>query len=360
MTNTHTPIEESARRGQLPVSAEEANATSRNGARVNIPLNLGNWRHLPEEVQAACLWFHQHVLDQRLTWAEAAAALNYDQSVVFRVLKGTYSGSWPNVVQSIESFQRIAEERAQITRSVFVENAITRMVFAGLAYALANNSITVITGESRMGKTVASKRWRDLNNHGRSVFVTVPPYGGAKGMLRAVAAALGINRNENALGMIDAIYKAMNPNRILILDEGHRLLPSGRSGSANALEILRDIHDQTGCAIGILATARFDRELRKGEYMFEQLLGRIGMPVRLPPKIRREDIQEIVSQFIPDASDEVMDVAERIANQMGRLGILVETLKAGSKLAARAKQRMSGTHFLKALAIRQQMSGQDS
>ncbi len=338
----------------------EAMAAVNRGARVNVPINLGHWEQLPDEVQRACLWFHQHVLDNHMSWQQASEALGYDQSVVFRVLKGTYQGSWPNVVQAIESYQRIAEERSQITRSQFVENTITRMVFAALSYALANQSITVITGESRMGKTISAREWRDRNNHGRSVFVTVPPYGGTKALLRAVGQALGVNKQLNMLNLIEGIYRAMNPNRILILDEGHRLLPTESRRSAQSLEILRDIHDQTGCAIGILATGRFDRELRQSEYMFEQLLGRIGMPVRLPRKIARTDIEGILSQFIAAPGEDVILAAERVANELGRLGILVETLKAGSKLAARAKQRMSGTHFLKALAIRQQMSGEES
>ena len=56
-------------------------------SRINIPLNLENWRALPQDVQGELLWFHQHALDQKMDWVGCESALGYDQSVIFRSLK---------------------------------------------------------------------------------------------------------------------------------------------------------------------------------------------------------------------------------------------------------------------------------
>lgn len=337
--------------------SDEAKASS-NGARINIPLNLHNWNGYPEEARGLLLWFHQHVLDAGMTMADAGKAIQYDGSTVFRVLKGTYEGSMEKVCSAIESYKRIAEERSTIQANQIVENSITRMIGAGLDYALSNNSITLIIGESRMGKTESAKLWRDANNHGTSVFVTAPPVGGTKVLMQRLAMAVGVNKNKSVADIFDAVTRSFNKNRILIVDEAHRLVPNDRRGSAVNIEILRDLHDQTGCALALIATQRFSDELQKSSYQFEQILGRIGMPIRLRRTIPLKDIKPIVEQYLPEPSKELMDQCGAIANEQGRLGILVETLKVSSRIAAKAKQALTEEHFFKAVAVRTQMMGE--
>src|SRR4051812_28554132 len=79
--------------------------------RCNIPIDLENWKSLSEEIQLDLQWFHQHILDRGLTNQDAAKALGYDYSAVFRVLKGTYEGNWQNVVERIRSYRRVVRER---------------------------------------------------------------------------------------------------------------------------------------------------------------------------------------------------------------------------------------------------------
>lgn len=346
--------------GQPGVNKSEAAEASSAQSRINIPLNLDNWHKLPDEIQQDLLWFHQFALDQRMSLADCAQALGYDNSTIFRVLKGTYEGSYKNICEAIRSYKRLATERASIQQNEWVENKATRMIFAGLNYAMANNSIATILGESRMGKTVTAKRWRDENNHGRTVFVTAPAYGGTRRLLFDIAKCVGVNTNKSAVDVHESILRAFNRNRILIIDEAHRLLPGDRGRQdPQKLEILRDLHDRTGCALCLLATQRFDTELRKGaEYQFEQLIGRIGMPVRLPRNFLVTDIEPIVRQYVKRPSDSMLDTALGLANKPGRLGILVETLKVASRMAVKSKSTLTEEHFFKALKLRQEMMGE--
>lgn len=342
-----------------PQTTDQAAASSAH-ARINVPLNLENWKALDQPTQDALTWFHQYLLDNGKNWVEAEKALSYDRSTVFRVLKGTYEGSWSNVVKAIASYKRIVEERAGIQQNAIVRNSIVDMICAGLDYAVANNSITAIIGESRMGKTESVLYWRDQNNHGRSVYVVVPPYGGNKLFMRYLAEAVGVNRNLGTAHMFESICRAFNPNRMLIVDEAHHTLPGSSRTNPVALEIIRHIHDQTGCAVALVATQRFDDELRRSQYMFEQLLGRIGMPVRLHRTIKDADWLPIVRQYVRKPSDRLVSHCREIANNLGRLGILVETLKVASRIAARAKADITEEHVFKAIALRKQMQGEVS
>lgn len=339
---------------QASLQAEASSAHSR----INVPLNLENWKHLHDEVQSEMMWFHQWLLDNKIGWDEAAEALGYDRSTVFRLLKGTYqAASWDKPIGAIKSFRRIAEHRGTITTNEFRENGISRLIWAGLDYAMANNSITTIIGESRQGKTISTKAWAAANNHGRSVFVTAPPVGGTKMLLRVIAGRVGINKGQNMIQLAECLHRAFNKNRILIVDEAHRLMPNDtRTVNPASIELLRDLHDQTGCALAVCATFRFSKKLESGSYQFEQFIGRVGMPIRLPENIKAADVLPIVKQFLTPGA-ELMRVLTDISNHPGRLGIVTESLKVASRIAAKAGQKLADSHVLRAIEVRKQMSG---
>lgn len=355
-TTQDKPTEEI--RGTAVVARGESALASSAHSRINIPFNLNSWRDLPEHIVEDLAWFHQHALEENLDWKQVCAALDYSHTVVFRVLKGTYEGSWEKVVDNIKSYRRIIAERVAIKHASFKETRITRLVTGGLSYALANNSITKITGESRQGKTVAAKWWRDQNNHGRTAYITAPAIGGAKTLLKELATVLGINKANSITNMHDAILRAFNANRMLIVDEAHRLLPKDRRTDPTLLEILRDIHDRTGCGLGLLTTRRFDEGIAKSDYMYEQVLGRIGMPVQLPREFEWEDIGPIVDQYLSSTPADLKKELLRIANSPGRLGIVCETLKFASRIASKKDCKLDATVVRESIAVRQQMMGE--
>jgi DNA transposition AAA+ family ATPase len=325
-------------------------------ARINIPLNLQNWTHLEEAHQHQLMWFHQHLLDQQMGWNAAQDALGYEKSTIHKVLKGVYGGNWDKICAAIESYKDIVDRRGTIQQNEIVKNSTVKLIHAGLDYAQANNSITMVIGDSRRGKSEAAKLWRDEHNHGRSVYVVAPPIGGTKAFLRRIAIAVGVNKDASIANMYDAICRSFNRNRILIVDEAHRLIPGDHRSQPINLEILRDLHDETHCGLALIATARFDETMKKSEYMYEQVLGRIGMPIRLKKKVETKDIRPIVSQYVAKPSAEMMAECVRIANTQGRLGILVENLKVASRMAGKAKQPLAEEHIRKAIALRRQMS----
>lgn len=335
------------------LAAEASSAHSR----INIALNLDNWKALPEEISAELLWFHQWLLANGADWSDAVEALGYERSTVFRVLKGTYEGSWPKIVKAIRSFRDLVERRALTQENQFAENSISKLVFAALDYALANNSFKMIIGESRSGKSTAAKEWQIRNNHGRSVYVTAPAVGGAKGFLRRVASAVGVNKSQPAADMADSIMRSFNRNRILIVDQAHWLLPSDlRSSNPPALNFLQDLYDCKGCAIALISTKRLPERLDKGDYLFEQIIGRAGRPTIIPRVIKRDDVLPIAEQFIKTPSRALTDDLVKMANQPGRLGIMVELLKSASRIAAKRREKLTENHVLKAMAFNARMS----
>ena len=83
------------------VEKHEKAVASSAGSRINVPLNLNNWKNYDEDSRSLLLWFHQHCLDERLTLDEAGKAIQYDKSTIYRVLMGTYEGSMENVCSAM-------------------------------------------------------------------------------------------------------------------------------------------------------------------------------------------------------------------------------------------------------------------
>jgi hypothetical protein len=236
---------------------------------------------------------------------------------------------------------------------------------------MANNSITLIEGDSGFGKTVSAKKWKEDNNHGRSVFVTAPVIGGVKGLAREIVGNIGANKNQNMPQMLESIYRGFNKNRILIIDEAQRLLPTDRRSNPIMIELLRDIHDRRGCALALIATSRLGDQLKKMDYQFEQVLGRIGMPVRLPRKLIQADFLPVVRQYVKNPSVRLLSTCEGIVNSrvldgdgasdLGRMRVLGELLKMASRIAAKDKSANGvciDEHVFKAIALRKQMMGE--
>lgn len=350
-------------RAEAPDALDREPSAAQLMPRINIPVNLENWKHLPDEVSAKLLWFHQHLIDANISYKGAAKGLGYDTTVVFRALKGTYEGNWEKIAAAIERYQRETRNRSKIQNVEFVHNRNTKLIFDALDYAVASRTITLIIGESGMSKTMSGMRWRDEHNSGRTLFITVPPICTSKTLLKELCDAIGA-KGTSTVQMLDKVKKALNKGRTIIADEAHRLLPANNRSMPLGLEILRDLHDKTGCGLALIATARFGDDLTGSEYQFEQVLGRIGMPTRLFREIRPSDIKPILEQYFHTVTEFIMDASLAIANNImpeikGRIRALVEVLRHASRISAdeRGNKKMTEQHFKKALGVRKQMMG---
>jgi DNA transposition AAA+ family ATPase len=362
MTTTET-LSNSPRLGEVRnpegITAPDANTH----VRLKIPINLANWKHLPDHVQTELLWFHQHALDESMGLEEAAEAVNYSENAVYKVLKGTYeNGNYNEFCKAVASYKAAFLKRQGIHHSEFVPNRNTRLIYDAFDWAAASSSIAFIIGESGTGKTITGKQWALEHNHGRTVMTEAREFGGVKGLMVDISIKIGADKDARNDVLRAQIHRGFNRNRFLIVDELHRLLPKNPATIPVSLEFLRALHDATGLPIGCFATDRLLHDLNKSHYQSEQLLGRIGSPIRLYTKFDETDLRPLLAQYFDAISDRSMSSALAIANNeledyKGRWRVLVKTLQMAQNLAKKSKSRVTETHFLKAMAVRKQMLG---
>jgi len=340
-------------RTNKPTSAQAKAASAH--SRINVPLNLHNWKDVDTKYHPDLLWYHQHILDQGMGYKEVEDSVPYNWNTVYKFLTGTSTGSYANFVTAIRAYRKVAEKRKSIQQQEFYHNSISKFVFSTLDYTFANNCMTLIVGESGMGKSTIIQAWRDANNHGASLYTDCPPAGGIKGFLRAIGHSVGVG-DGTVPGLLDAICRSVNPNRILLLDNMHRALPSDPRTAAKIFDTVQYIQEASGCAVAMSATARLDSFMRASTHMFEQITGRVGIPVYIPRNVKWSDIDGIVNQYIPRPSSKTKEHAMRIAGGDGHVRQLVERLKVASRIAANSGVDMTDDHFMTAIRIRHELA----
>ena len=337
--------------------------------RITIPIKSRAWDELPlsEDSKELLLWFHQTIIDDKMSWAQVTKEVGFSRSTIFRILNATYQADdWGGPLTKIAAFRLKREPAAEGQESAEIKTLRTQedaaalpglaktdafdRVFGACNYALKHGKLSLIIGQSRMGKTTAAKAWRDTTGKASSIFVEVPPVGGCRALLSELAYALGIgNSSKRSIAeLLRRVCDGLSPRRVVIVDEAGRLCPSSGGANAQAIEILRAILDRSGCGMVLLATERFIERASGSKYQFEQLLGRIELPVQLQ-EFTQHEIFALVEGIAPGLSSGILAKLFEVSKRPGRLGTLTAILTTARHLA---KGQPGDLHVSKALAWR--------
>jgi len=133
----------------------------------------------------------------------------------------------------------------------FVDIRTATQIRAIAQLVLENGTMGLAVGPSGIGKTRCAMAFK-ANTPG-AIFVTVKHGAYAPtGLIRLIARELGfrkpVSSSANRITQFERILDELRgSNRLLFIDEAHKL-------NDDAIEVLREIHDDTGCPILLLAT----------------------------------------------------------------------------------------------------------
>jgi len=318
---------------------------------INIPDNvlLDGIKEYSEKDQDDLIWLMSWAGRELGSREQLCKMLVTDWSTVVRICQGKYSASIRNFMS------KVREIRDHVTKGgakTFVDTLVTRKIFDTLDYALSGDidggKIVLISGHTRRGKSKAVREWGRQNNHGRSVYIDCPESGGLRALMHDMGKACRVNTQRRTSDLRDRLIRSFNRRRILILDEVTRLLPSrGGRYAPTVLEFIRRLHDVTHCAIALVATPVFAREMEAGylrDYL-EQLLGRIAEPLYIPDKVYKSECRDFIASFRKNPPAELVSLTHRIANEPGRLGVLFELLHQANALAKKKREQLAGKHL---------------
>lgn len=303
-------------------------------------------------------------------------AVNYNENTIWKIFQGKYThpsdGTRLDVpkqlIASIKSFLKLAKDRHGGGKTEFVETPTSRRIFTTCDLARESQTPAFIWGHSHCGKTWGGRNYVAQNNHGRSVYCRVPAASGLGGLIRALAASVGVSDKGNTANLISYIRKAITPDMLVFLDEVHQLTYTYRKESFfAALEVLREIYDETRCGMVFCGTALLMEKVDGAKNAeLEQLFNRGTHRLNLMNAPTTGDLKailgswkldfpdrkmEVVVVAATDRSKEVIDNPYDVLRQLAtstRLKAITERLRYGRKICAKAEEKFSWKHFLQA------------
>lgn len=224
----------------------------------------------------------EYMDEQELSQSQVSGQIGRSTATVNQYLQGKYKGDVEAIDKLVVNLIERARSKAQDVAADFVETPTAKRILeiCGLAHAM--NDVYLVIGEAGLGKTVALKRYAQLNAN--VVMLEVDPTFSAKVLLAELCMALGLqpsrNNHEN---MQNIVKKLKGSERLLIVDEAELL-------TNKPLEVLRRIHDKSGIGMVLAGMPRLRANLRGARGQYKQLYSRIGLALDLKDKLPKEDI----------------------------------------------------------------------
>jgi len=309
--------------------------------------------------KAEIWWFYSYCMDRGFNLDDAGSAIGKDATTAHRLFCGRYGARYDNLIEAVQRYHKLADARGGRKVIGFVETTTWRKIDQVCRHALVGQLPAFIFGSSQIGKTTCLQEYARRNNHGQTRYIRMPAAPGFHDALGAVARACYVTSRLSSRDIRERVIGAVNDRMLLIIDEMHQPLISGRGRTGvQIIEWLRELYDRTSCGIVFCGTRVFRDELENGEFakILDQFRRRGIIQLGLPDTPPASDVAKIAKAFGLGAPDGV--AAEIVSTMLKRsgLGQYVKFLQSASNLAAHQKKQMSWDHFTVAYDTVQNLS----
>ena len=323
---------------------------------------------LPMDLQASIRdVVRDHIRENRLTYREVARQVDYAESTLSEVLKGTYQRADPSpILRKLNTWIDDDERRRRKKRPLGFYATSVFATIRGLAQYAKSHArtpeahrnpvaeydpprIALGYGPAGIGKTIGA---RALNAEDPlSIYIRVEQRSGTDaGLADLIIGAMGIRGAKRRRAAVRFVMeKLQDTGRLLIVDEAHRVKFSG-------LEFIRDLADVCGIPILLLATEEIYLKLtetrqRRGAMFYDQFSRRVCHVADLVKGLDGKggtvrpifSIAEIRAMFradkvriSPDASQYLQDIACTVG--LGMLGLAATIFEKAYRAALRGKK----------------------
>lgn len=240
-------------------------------------------------------------------------------------LGDTYAGDNSRVAHEITKWLNVRASRAAVAATMpaapgFLMTETASAIFDVLEHAQSMPELVVITGGSGVGKTFATRAYRDRSPN-VWIITAQPSFGTPRAMLRDIAQALQIDEKYSAQHISRSIAAKLAATRgLLIVDEAQYLW-------SDAVDQLRTLYDQVEIGVALVGNERVYRRL-----VGDQIFSRVGMRLSREKSLAR-DVEIVLDAWeITGASERKL--LRAIARKPGALRGLTKALRIAHMLAA--------------------------
>ena len=276
-------------------------------------------------------------LQQKLAEFKAKSGINQTQlargigvspASISMYLNDTYAekgGKYETIEPKIEAFLEVQESKAQREELVlgFVSTKTTRRISEVMRDAHEAGDTVVIYGQAGLGKTQAVKNYCEKNP--AAILIEANPSFTALVLMRKLAAAAKVG----AVGSLNDLFESVSDRlrdsgRLIVVDEAENL-------PLRALEIIRRLHDDTGCGLVLSGMPRLVANLRGKHGELVQLYSRVSVALNLGDSMPDDELEEIARAAMPEADDAT--IAELVKQSNGNTRRMSKLMRGAVRTA---------------------------
>lgn len=338
-----------------------------NNSKFKIPGDVVNkaTQDLPDEQRSIIRQFHAHYMDNDIGLEETAKLLNMSGATVSLVFRGKYEGNLANVVAQMKKFLELHQERNKIQKLPFIKTKLSQSIFSVCHQARAFQRIAFIFGDTQIGKTTALEEYERQNNHGSTIYVSMPTGGSACYFMAELARKLRISPQQRMFELRRRIIEAFDSRMLLIVDEAHQCVDVDTKKMSMAqkfsLEFIREIFDRAHCGLVICATNLFRDAMTLRESpafrIMQQTRRRRLCTLQLQDRPTRDDLNIFSKEYgLSPSTGDARDLETKMVDDEA-LGMWLTLLRMAAKIAKERRQTMEWRHVHLAYAGLKAMEG---
>lgn len=259
---------------------------------------------------------YRNSFDPPLTNRDLARELGIGVTQISKYLNGKPDWDVSDLETTIEDVLKSAALRQAGGNQEMLETSVTRQVNAVCETIRKTNDIGLIYGPAGVGKTVAISMY--AKHMPSAIVITLSQWAAnAHGIERLIFAALETRSYKNS-GQSRAewlLSRLRKSNRILIVDNVHRLTNNGRKW-------LFDFHDHAGIPIAMVGNPEILDAVNDNDQQFT----RIGIFKNVQLKDASAIATRILAASAPAANEHIGDLVRTIASKKGHLRSLKKHL----------------------------------
>jgi len=192
-----------------------------------------------------------------------------------------FPGDVDRMTRALNTFMETLVRRKDAKRPAgFIETDVAKRILTVVSKTIELSSIGLIYGDAGRGKSMTLRAAKEI--HRGSVLIRVlQSTRRPRGLAIQIAKALNLpaTRASTYVAESKIIEALRGTGRAIIVDEAHQLGP-------DALELVRDIHDETGCPMILAGTMRLHDQVSDQQLYFGQLSSRTAIKYDLGEELR--------------------------------------------------------------------------
>lgn len=257
-----------------------------------------------------------------------ARGIGVSSASISMYLNDTYAakgGKYGTIEPKIEAFLEVQESKAQREELVlgFVSTKTTRRISEVMRDAHEAGDTVVIYGQAGLGKTQAVKNYCEKNP--AAILIEANPSFTALVLMRKLAAAAKVSTVGSLNDLFESVSDRLRDSgRLIVVDEAENL-------PLRALEIIRRLHDDTGCGLVLSGMPRLVANLRGKHGELVQLYSRVSVALNLGDSMPDEELEEIARAAMPEADDAT--IAELVKQSNGNTRRMSKLMRGAVRTA---------------------------